>query len=64
MARIYLRYGKNEQLRRISQEIIVEQTQQLPAMRQAVGLPLPASAPAPTQTSAVPPAMPHHAAEH
>jgi uncharacterized protein (DUF305 family) len=37
MARIQLRYGHNEQLRRIAQEIIVEQQQEILAMRRAVG---------------------------
>ena len=49
MAQTYLRYGSNEQLRRIAQEIIVEQQQEIAAMRLAVGDPLPASAAAPTQ---------------
>lgn len=51
MALAELRYGKNEQLRRIAQEIIVEQQQEIIAMRMALGQPLPASAPAPTQVS-------------
>jgi hypothetical protein len=59
MAMAELRYGKNEQLRRISQEIIVDQQQEIVAMRLALGQKLPASAPAPTQvptsdSSAVP----------
>jgi uncharacterized protein (DUF305 family) len=49
MAIAYLRHGKNEQLRRIAQEIIVEQQQEIAAMRLALGQPLPPSAPAPTQ---------------
>jgi len=44
-----LRYGHNEQLKRIAQEIIVTQQQEIVAMRVALGQPLPASAPAPTQ---------------
>jgi hypothetical protein len=51
MARAELRYGKNEQLKRIAQEIIVGQQQEIAAMRLAVGDPLPPSAPAPTQVS-------------
>jgi len=51
MALAELRYGKNEQLRRIAQEIIVDQQQEIAAMRLALGQPLPASAPAPTQVS-------------
>jgi hypothetical protein len=47
MAQAELRYGHNEQLRRIAQEIIVEQQQEILAMRIALGLPLPPPAPAP-----------------
>ena len=53
MAEAELRHGKNEQLRRIAQEIIVDQQQEIAAMRLALGDPLPASAPAPTQPSVV-----------
>jgi hypothetical protein len=49
MAQAELRYGRNEQLRRIAQEIIVEQQQEIAAMHLALGQPLPPSAPAPTQ---------------
>jgi hypothetical protein len=49
MAGVYLRYGHNEQLRRLAQEIIVTQQQEIAVMRQAVGLPLPPPGPAPTQ---------------
>jgi uncharacterized protein (DUF305 family) len=49
MARILLRYGKNEQLKRLAQEIIVTQQQEIAAMRLAVGEPLPPSIPSPTQ---------------
>ncbi|MEG3151761.1 DUF305 domain-containing protein [Sphingomonas sp. ZT3P38] len=48
MAMAQLRYGKNDQLKRIAQEIIVEQQQEIAAMRLAMGQPLPPSAPAPT----------------
>lgn len=51
MAQAILRYGHNEQLRRLAQEIIVTQQQEIAAMRLAVGEPLPPSAPAPDQTS-------------
>lgn len=63
MAVAELRHGKNEQLRRIAQEIIVAQQQEIIAMRLALGQPLPPSAPAPTQPakSAVPPAHDHSA---
>jgi len=59
MAVSELRYGKNPQLRRIAQEIIIEQQQEIAAMRIAIGQPLPPSAPAPTT---IPPdgAAPHH----
>jgi uncharacterized protein (DUF305 family) len=49
MAVAELRYGTNPQLRRIAQEIIVEQQQEIAAMRQAIGEPPPASEPVPTQ---------------
>src|SRR5262245_56702514 len=39
MARAQLRYGRNEQLRRIAQEIIVTQLQEIEAMRLALGQP-------------------------
>src|SRR5262249_29595714 len=47
MAQAELRYGQNEQLRRIAQEIIIEQQQEIAAMRLAIGEPLrqPTSAP-------------------
>lgn len=52
MAQTELRYGSNEHLRRIAQEIIVEQQQEIVAMHLALGQPPPASHPAPTQGSA------------
>ncbi len=52
MAQAELRYGRNEQLRRMAQEIIVTQQQEIGAMRLAVGEPLPPSAPAPDQVPA------------
>jgi uncharacterized protein (DUF305 family) len=54
MAQAELRYGRNEQLKRLSQEIIVTQQQEIVAMRLALGQPLPLPAPAPDQ---VPPAQ-------
>ena len=51
MAQAELRYGHNEQLRRIAQEIIVEQQQEIVAMRLALGQPLPPSIAAPDQPS-------------
>jgi uncharacterized protein (DUF305 family) len=49
MARILLRYGQNEQLKRLAQEIIVTQQEEIAAMRLAVGEPLPPSIASPTQ---------------
>ncbi len=40
VARAELRYGRNEQLRRMAQEIIVTQQQEIVAMRLAIGQPL------------------------
>src|SRR5260221_2980969 len=51
MARAELRYGRNEQLRRMAQEIIVTQQQEIAAMRLAVGQPLPPSVPSPNRQS-------------
>ena len=51
MAIAALKYGKNEQLRRIAQEIIVEQQQEIIAMKLAIGDPLPPSDAAPTQVA-------------
>jgi len=58
MAQAELRYGHNEQLRRIAQEIIVEQQQEITAMRLALGQALPPSAPAPDQGQAPSNAVP------
>jgi uncharacterized protein (DUF305 family) len=52
MAVAELRYGKNEQLRRIAQEIIVEQQQEIAAMHLALGQKLPPSTAASTQAAA------------
>jgi len=49
MAQAELRYGRNEQLRRIAQEIIVDQQQEIAAMDLALDRPAPASHAAPTQ---------------
>jgi Domain of unknown function (DUF305) len=51
MAQAELRYGHNEQLRRIAQEIIVDQLQEIAAMRLAVGRSLPPPVGAPDQPS-------------
>jgi hypothetical protein len=65
MAQAELRYGHNEQLRRIAQEIVVEQQQEIIAMRVALGQPLPPSAPAPDQqTPASSPADHIHPMSH
>jgi Domain of unknown function (DUF305) len=54
MAMVVLQYGQNEQLRRLAQEIIVTQQQEIAAMRLAVGEPLPFSIPSLTQPSTSP----------
>jgi hypothetical protein len=41
MAIAVLKYGKNEHIRRIAQEIIVEQQQEINAMKLALGDPSP-----------------------
>lgn len=51
MAVAVLRYGGNPQIRRLAQEIIITQQQEIAAMRLAVGQPLPLSSPAPTLPS-------------
>jgi hypothetical protein len=51
MARSVLRYGHNAQIKRLAQEIIVTQQQEIAVMRLAVGEPLPPSVPSPTQLS-------------
>ena len=51
MAKAELRYGHNEQLRRIAQEIIVDQQQEIVAMRLALDQPLSSSVPASPQVS-------------
>src|SRR5262245_21489975 len=70
MARAELRYGRNEQLRRIAQEIIVAQQQEIAAMRLALeqsrspsGSPpaSPSSAERTTGTTAAPTSHPPHA---
>lgn len=51
MAMAVLRYGQNEQIKRLAQEIIVTQQQEIAAMHLAVGAPLPDSTAAPTQST-------------
>jgi len=53
MAQAELRYGRNEPLRRMAQEIIVTQLQEITAMRLALGQALPPSVPSADQ---IPPA--------
>ena len=52
MAVAELRHGKNPQLRRIAQEIIVDQQQEIAAMKLALGQKPPPSRPAPTMAGA------------
>jgi Domain of unknown function (DUF305) len=49
MAQAELRYGRNEPLRRMAQEIIVTQLQEITAMRLSLGQSLPPSVPSPDQ---------------
>src|SRR5262250_3772559 len=49
MAQAELRYGRNEPLRRMAQEIIVTQLQEITAMQLSLGQPLPPSVPSPDQ---------------
>ena len=49
MAMVELRCGKDERLRRLAQEIIVEQQQEITVMHLALGDALPAGTAAPTQ---------------
>jgi uncharacterized protein (DUF305 family) len=54
MAQAELRYGHEAQLRRIAQEIIVDQIQQISLIRLAVGEPLPPSVSSPTDSTSQP----------
>jgi Domain of unknown function (DUF305) len=60
MAVSELRYGKNEQLRRIAQEIIVDQMQEIAAMKLAIGEPATDMTPAPTQQRPASTPQEHH----
>jgi hypothetical protein len=51
MAQAVLRYGRNEQLRRLAQDIVVTQQQEIAAMRLAVGEGLSPSMASPTQAA-------------
>ncbi|WP_299003245.1 DUF305 domain-containing protein [uncultured Caulobacter sp.] len=60
MAVAELRYGKNEQLRRLAQEIIVAQQQEIAAMRLAIGQPPPPPSASPTTPIPHGPTSSHH----
>ena len=49
MAQAELRYGRNEPLRRMAQEIIVTQLQEITAMRSSLGQAFPPSVPSPDE---------------
>jgi len=51
MAIAELRYGKDKRLKRLAQEIIVDQQQEIAVMHLALGDPLPPGTAAPTQTT-------------
>jgi hypothetical protein len=53
MATALLRHGGNERLRRLAQEIIVTQQDEIAAMQMAIDAPLPRSMPAPTQVTPI-----------
>jgi hypothetical protein len=55
MAQAELRYGRNEQLRRLAQEIIVTQQQEIAVMRLALGQPTTPSAASPDASPATSP---------
>jgi hypothetical protein len=54
MAKAFLCHGHNEQLRRMAQEIVMTQQQEITAMRLAAGEQSPPSAVSPTQPAPVP----------
>jgi hypothetical protein len=58
MAQAELRYGHNEQLRHLAQEIVANQQQEIAVMRHAVGESSPSVAP-PAQPSSSPEISPH-----
>ncbi len=63
MAQAELKYGHNEQLRRLAQEIVVTQQQEIAVMRLVIGdqLPPPVASPTRPATVSSPPAMPQDA---
>lgn len=64
MAQAELRYGRNEILRRMAQEIIVTQGQEIAAMRLAIGEPAPAATPGTPPATPRPVSSPHMHQEH
>jgi hypothetical protein len=58
MAQALLRYGHNEPLRRLAQEIVVTQQQEIAAMRLALHEPLPPSVPVPDNPADLSPGPP------
>lgn len=54
MALVELRYGKDARLKRLAQEIIITQQQEIAVMHLALGDTLPPGTPAPTQFTASP----------
>jgi len=50
MAQAQLRHGRNEQLRRLAQEIIIDQAQEIAAMRLALGARAPDQAAVPAES--------------
>ena len=54
MAIAVLRYGRDPQVKRLAQEIVVTQQEEIAAMQLAIGQPLPPSAPSPTQPGLAP----------
>ena len=53
MALAVLRHGRNPQIRRLAQEVIVTQQQEIAVMHLAVGQPVPPSGPSPTEVPPV-----------
>ncbi len=60
MAQAELKYGHNEQLRRLAQEIVVTQQQEITVMRLAIGEELPPTAASPTRPGAMPSSTSSH----
>jgi hypothetical protein len=58
MAVAELRYGKDKRLRRLAQQIVVDQQQEIAVMHLALGDPLPPGSAAPTQIA------PHPSGDH